>query len=106
MNERSSIFEVDPLDISGFKPKVDRPAGPAPEEIDGVGQGKYRSREPVSQPSSKRPPMVYRTGRNVTFSVKTAPATADAFYELARRNGWKANETFERAIEALRRSLE
>jgi len=49
--------------------------------------------------------MVYRTGRNTTFSAKTTAATVDTFYDLARRQGWKAGETFERAVEALRRSL-
>lgn len=104
MNERTSIFENDPLDISGFKPRTDGPSGPAPAEIDSISQGKFQSREP-NPPSTRRLPMVYRTGRNVTFSVKTAPATAEAFYVLASKMGWKANETFERAIEALQEKL-
>jgi hypothetical protein len=28
------------------------------------------------------------------------------FYELARRNGWKAGETFEKAVDTLRRQGE
>lgn len=104
MTERTSIFDADAIDISGFKPKTDLPSGPAPEEIDSISKGKYQSREP-NQPPTKRRPMVYRTGRNVTFSVKTAPATTEAFYEIATRMGWKANETFERAIEALQEKI-
>jgi hypothetical protein len=107
MNERTSIFEKDSLDISGFKPKTGQARGPDPAQIDEVSQPKFKSREaePVSQPSTKRLPMVYRTGRNTTFSVKTTPATVDSFYDIARRQGWKAGETFERAIEALMREL-
>lgn len=104
MNERASIFATDPLDISGFKPRTDDPSGPAPAEIDSISQSKFQSREP-NPSSTKRPPMVYRTGRNVTFSVKTAPATAEIFYALASKMGWKANETFERAIAALEREI-
>ena len=112
MSERSSIFD-DPLDVAGFKPKKGGEGrGPAPEEIDAVSQPKFRSREPtggppdtVIQPSTRRPPMVYRTGRNTTLSVKTTPATVDRFYEIARQKGWKAGETFEQAVEALEREL-
>ena len=104
MNERTSIFDSDPIDISSFKPKTNMPSGPAPGEIDSISNGKFQSREP-DRPSAKRPPMVYRTGRNLTFSVKTAPATAEAFYEIATRMGWKANETFERAVEALKEKV-
>ncbi len=46
--------------------------------------------------------MVYRTGRNVTFSAKTTRQTVDEFYALAEENGWKAGETFEKAVAALR----
>lgn len=49
--------------------------------------------------------MIYRTGRNKVFSVKTDPATADEFYAIAQKNGWKAAETFEKAVAALRREL-
>jgi hypothetical protein len=108
MSQRSSIFERDPVDISGFKPKTGQGRGPEPAQIDEVAQPKFRSREPdrpEDRPSTKRQPMVYRTGRNTTFSAKTTAATVDTFYDLARRQGWKAGETFERAVEALRRSL-
>jgi hypothetical protein len=47
--------------------------------------------------------MVYRTGRNVTFSAKTTQQTVNQFYALAEENGWKAGETFEKAVAALRR---
>ena len=109
-----------PLNLDAFKPKTEAETGPAPEEIDQLTAGtKFRSREPrrvdgqstTSQPqtagqqSTKRLPLTYRTGRNVTVSVKTTPKTVDAFYELARSQGWKAGETFEQAIQALQEKL-
>jgi hypothetical protein len=45
--------------------------------------------------------MVYRTGRNVTISVKTTAETVENFYRLAEKLGWKAGETFENAVEGL-----
>jgi transposase len=42
--------------------------------------------------------MAYRTGRNVTFNAKTTQATFDTFYDIARNQGWKAGETFEKAV--------
>jgi len=56
-------------------------------------------------PLAKRLPLVYRTGRNTTFSAKTTPETVEAFYRIAREQGWKAGETFERAVAALEASL-
>jgi hypothetical protein len=109
-----------PLNLDAFKPRTDEQTGPAPEEIDRLTAGtKFRSREPrpvdsqptvsqpetVSQRSIKRPPLTYRTGRNVTVSVKTTQETVDAFYNLARSLGWKAGETFEQAIQALQEKL-
>jgi hypothetical protein len=49
--------------------------------------------------------MVYRTGRNVTFSAKTTRETVERFYAIAEGQGWKANETFEKAVAALEAAL-
>lgn len=118
MAQRAKIFEPVRLDIADFKPRNDEGARPEASEIDQVAGSKFRSREvvpplpvaderpSVGQPSTRRPPMVYRTGRNVTFSAKTTQATVDAFYAIAQERGWKAGETFEKAVEALRRSLD
>jgi hypothetical protein len=122
MIERASIFAPrEELDVGGFKPKTNAERRPDPSEIDEVRSTRFRSREPDRQPSVDRPetpssatggrqypkrlPMVYRTGRNTTFSVKTTPETVDAFYEIARAQGWKAGETFEHAIAALQEKL-
>ena len=37
----------------------------------------------------------------MTFSAKTTQQTVDQFYALAQQHGWKAGETFEKAVEAL-----
>ncbi len=121
MSGRASIFAPrEDLDVGGFQPKTDAERRPEPAEIDEVRSARFRSREPVNrqssvaqpqsvgqaaegQPSTKRLPMVYRTGRNTTFSAKTTPETVEAFYKIARSQGWKAGETFERAVEALKR---
>jgi len=110
MTERTSIFKTPAVDVSDFKPKPASQRGPDPSEIDRVTNVKFRSREPAQEAvvidqSTKRPPMVYRTGRNVTFSAKTTRETVEAFYEIAQRNGWKAGETFEKAVEALASTL-
>jgi hypothetical protein len=122
MSERASIFaDRDELDIGGFKPKTEAERRPDSSEIDAIASARFRSREGNSQPPvdqlattgkpsedrqpTKRLPLVYRTGRNTTFSVKTTPGTVDAFYEIARAQGWKAGETFEHAIAALQEKL-
>ena len=120
MPERASIFAPrEELDVGCFAPKTGQERRPDPSEIDQVRSSRFRSREsqptadqpeaddrsPVSQPPTKRQPMVYRTGRNTTFSVKTTPETVEAFYEIARAQDWKAGETFEKAIAALQREL-
>ena len=117
MSQRSSIFDSPrpPLDVSDFKPAGGKQHRPAPAAIDEISaKGRFQSREPEpatpeqstgSPPSARRQPMIYRTGRNKVFSVKTDPATADEFYAIAQKNGWKAAETFEKAVAALRREL-
>ena len=113
MEERTSIFATPKglADVSDFKPKAEAPARPSLDQIDQASAGsRFRSREASVDsslteglPSSKGKPMVYRTGRNVAFSAKTTREMVDRFYALAEARGWKANETFERAIEALER---
>ena len=113
MTERTSIFaaptSANALDISDFAPKPQPDPRPRLEEIDAASAGsRFQSREPVlapavDLPSTHRRPMVYRTGRNVTFSAKTTKQTVDQFYTIAEQNGWKAGETFEKAVAALQR---
>ena len=121
MTERASIFS-NPLemDISDFAPKENAVPRPALEDIDRTAGHRFKSREAaasipvpqhddkptVDQQSTKRQPMVYRTGRNVVFSVKTTQTTVDQFYKIAQTHGWKAGETFEKAVGALEQKIE
>ncbi len=114
MTQRTSIFEnpveAKRIDVSDFSPAGNTKPRPKLEEIDAASAGsRFKSREapPVADLSeTKRRPMVYRTGRNVTFSTKTTKQTVDEFYALAEENGWKAGETFENAVAALRRDCQ
>lgn len=109
---RASVFSTP--DLSEFKPKV-RPAElPTPDDIDRATAGSKFSRGEApstdrksleSQQETKRLPLVYRTGRNQTVSVKTTPQTIERFYQLAVDNDWKVAETFEKAIAALEASI-
>jgi len=113
MSQRTSVFANQgaekKLDTSDFAP-VDRSRErPRADDIDAATKdSRFKSREPIEEtkeaiPPTRRQPMVYRTGRNVTFSAKTTRETVDKFYALAEQNGWKAGETFEKAVDALQR---
>ena len=109
--KRAGVFEVaDDLDVSGFMPKP-APASPAhPEQVRAVSEkAQFKSREPrpAAAPASviKREPRRYRTGRNMQLNIKARTEAIDAFYSIANKQGWVLGETFERAIDALRREL-
>lgn len=110
MSNRTSIFgssKTSALDVSDFGPRSQSDARPRAEDIDAASAGsRFQSREPLTEVpvdvrKTHRQPMVYRTGRSVTFSAKTTQQTVDQFYALAQQHGWKAGETFEKAVEAL-----
>jgi hypothetical protein len=114
---RASIFEEGEgpeLDVSAFAPKTaaDSTAPPA-EQVKAVSQtAHFSSREPasptVTKPKApvKRPPRVYRTGRNVQFNVKASQATVDSIYTITEQHeGWVLGYTLERAVQALQREL-
>jgi hypothetical protein len=113
MTQRTSIFatpaESKRLDVSDFAPTESARPSPRPEDIDAVStRSCFKSREAPAAPEvdrhqTRRRPMIYRTGRNVTFSAKTAQQTVDQFYALAEENGWKAGGAFEKAAAARRR---
>jgi hypothetical protein len=91
---RPDIFAEAELDITGFEPRP--PARPSDERVRAVSEAAgFRSREPRR----------YRTGRTAQFNVRTTPATVEAFYDIADRQGWKVGETLEKALEALQHDL-
>jgi hypothetical protein len=114
--KRAGVFDTeDDLDVSGFAPKAtDRPAM-KPEQVRAVSEAaQFQSREPQraaaapiasTTTSARREPRRYRTGRNTQLNIKARTEAIDSFYEIADRQGWVLGETFERALEALRREL-
>jgi len=107
---RAGVFETDDVDVSGFAPKpTERPAA-RPEQVRAVSEeAQFQSREPRRVPpltsTSKREPRRYRTGRNIQLNIKARADAIEAFYAIADQHGWVLGETFERAIDALRREL-
>lgn len=107
---RASPFDApDDLDLSGFAPKAPRPAA-RPEQVRAVSEAaQFQSREPRAAVhpviATKREPRRYRTGRNTQLNIKARIEAIDAFYDIADKQGWVLGETFERAIDALRREL-
>jgi len=108
---RAGIFDAeDDLDVSGFVPKPAERAAVKPEQVRAVSEAaQFRSREPrpVAAPatSTKREPRRYRTGRNTQLNIKARTEAIEAFYAIADQQGWVLGETFERAIDALKRDL-
>lgn len=100
--ERAGVFEE--FDVGGFKPikPIDTPPAEVVRKVSEASS--FRSREADAKPK-KRPPRIYRTGRNVQLNVKVSAETLDRFYRIADSQGWVLGETLERAIDALERSL-
>ena len=100
MTERPKLFD-DADDLSRFTPKPpDNPI--SAQQVRAVADaGGFPSR--TARPP--REPYRYRTGRTEQFSVRIRPEAFDAFYDIARRQGWKVGETVENALAALQREL-
>jgi hypothetical protein len=103
--DRPKLFEESDLGLEQFAPvSADKKVNVSAETVRQMADaGGFPSRGPF--PSTRREPLVYRSGRTASFSVKTMPSTVDSFYAIARERGWKAGETFERAVEALLEQL-
>jgi hypothetical protein len=108
--KRAGVFDsADDLDVSGFAPKpVDR-AAVKPEQVRAVSESaQFQSREPRRNSSAapaKREPRRHRTGRNMQLNIKARTEAINAFYAITDQQGWVLGETFENAIEALKREL-
>ncbi len=109
VGKRASVFDTDePLDVSGFAPKT------APHPLAGAEQVKavaaaaqFQSRDPPPAHGAvaARQPRRYRTGRNIQMNIKARAEAIEAFYAIAEGQGWVLGETFERAVDALKREL-
>ncbi len=111
MSERAQIFGNDAdFDVSAFMPKTTPKKDSAPDDaLRAVAeQAAFTSREPAppKQRQKKiREPRQHRTGRNVQFNLKVRAEALDAFYKIADEQNWVLGETFEQAVDALRREL-
>lgn len=109
--KRAGVFDVeDDLDVSGFTPKAPNRPAARPEQVRTVSEAaQFQSREPrperMPSGSSKREPRRYRTGRNIQLNIKARAEAIEAFYAIAEQRGWVLGETFEHAIDALKRDL-
>lgn len=111
--ERASIFGDEDSDLStAFRPKPPAKVVPNPvakEHVKTVSEAaNFRSRDP--QPTrvepTRREQRRHRTGRNVQLNIKARAEAVESFYSIADSQSWVLGETFERAIEALRRELQ
>jgi hypothetical protein len=109
MPERAGLFEGDDFDVSSFTPKKpSRQEQPPPEAVRAVGENaNFRSREaaPVIKPAPKKVDRRHRTGRNEQLNIKVRGPAKQMLYDISEAQGWVQGETFERAMEALRREL-
>lgn len=110
--ERASIFGDDEIDVSDFKAKppaaVIKHAETAAERVRAVSETvNFRSRDPKPETAtpSRREQRRHRTGRNVQLNIKARAEAIEAFYAITDKENWVLGETFERAVEALKREL-
>jgi len=111
--ERASIFGDEDSDLSTtFKPKPPAKVVPSPvvkEQVKAVSEAaNFRSRDPQPARSelARHEQRRHRTGRNVQLNIKARAEAVETFYSIADSQCWVLGETFERAIEALRRELQ
>ncbi|WP_461659043.1 stability/partitioning determinant [Methylorubrum aminovorans] len=108
------------MDLSAFKPKDRPPADPVPvEQVKAIaGASNFPSREAKKEkaaaPADPRPAKVaparspahrLRTGRTLQINARASAETVEEFYAIATAQNWKAAETLERAVAALKREL-
>ena len=125
--ERAKLFVNEPepepdldldLGLDTFQPVT----GPMPsalpaEEVRAVAEAaKFPSRqakpreaatalEPMPAPAVRQARRL-RTGRTEQLNARASAQTVADFYAIADRHGWKAAETLERAVAALKRETE
>jgi len=104
MTRHSAFDNETDLDLSQFATKTGTEPKPSEDLVRRIADaGGFPSRAPVPPP---RQPRTYRTGRNVPFATKVSPETIDTLYAIADQQGWRVNETLERAVAALAQSLD
>lgn len=121
--KRASIFDNEDIDLSGFKPKEGPPVDAASaDQVKAIAEAsnfpsreakKERAAPPVTQPAQEVAPAkktaqrlrTGRTGRTAQINARASAETVEDFYAIAAAQNWKAAETMERAVAALKREL-
>lgn len=118
--KRASIFDSEEIDLSAFKPTEGPKADAVPaEQVRAIAEASnFPSREakkervpaPVAPPAAKMAPAKrtahrLRTGRTLQINARASAETVEEFYAIAAAQNWKAAETLERAVAALKREL-
>ncbi|MHB8283108.1 MAG: stability/partitioning determinant [Caulobacteraceae bacterium] len=113
--ERAKLFDESPLleAAASFKPK-DRSQTLTPNDIGNTraiaeAHG-FTSREPVAAPVHPDPMMRVvkvrkRSPYTEQFGIRATPDSAKRFYDMVNDNDWSLGEAFERAVDALEKSL-
>lgn len=119
--KRASIFDGEDIDLSAFKPKDGPPADAVPvEQVKAIAEAsnfpsreakKERAGAPATPRAEKPAPTKrqahrLRTGRTLQINARASAETVEEFYAIAAAQNWKAAETLERAVAALKRELE
>ncbi|MCP1551700.1 MULTISPECIES: stability/partitioning determinant [Methylorubrum] len=120
-SKRASIFDSDDMDLSAFKPKEGPPADAIPpEQVKAIAEASnFPSREAKKERAAPAPlaPKIekvapakrtahrLRTGRTLQINARASAETVEEFYAIAAAQNWKAAETLERAVAALKREL-
>lgn len=109
---RASIFDTDEIDVSEFAPNRNPPGDALPaEKVRAIAEASnFLSREPrlyqaAPPPTPRRAARRLRTGRTEQLNARATAQTLEDFYAIADQQGWKAAETLERAVAALKREL-
>lgn len=118
--KRASIFDSEEIDLSGFQPKEGPPADAVPvEQVKAIAEAsnfpsreakKERAPAPAAPRAEKVAPAKrqahrLRTGRTLQINARASAETVEEFYAIAAAQNWKAAETLERAVAALKREL-
>ena len=123
MSKRASVFEDDEpadLDLSVFQPKQPAEEPIAAEQVRAIAEASnFPSREAKKEkaPTPEQPPAPkvasakraahrLRTGRTLQINARASAETVEEFYAIAAAQNWKAAETLERAVAALKRELD
>ncbi|MCX7310279.1 MAG: stability/partitioning determinant [Alphaproteobacteria bacterium] len=105
-NRADPFADVPTLDVSSFKPAAPKEKQPR-EHVRQIAEAhNFPSRESRSTPPAvAKQQRRHRTGRNVQINIKATSTAIERFMAIADREKWVLGEAFERATDALEKSL-